>query len=383
MKIALEVDRVLVEVGEALDLLLHVSPVNSEAAWSAFADSDFEALPAFEYRSLSFDPDALKRRLYELPLDDVENPTLANLFREKRLELDRQIIMLEDRETSRFLYGSLAVFGDVDDVLLADAEKLLAEVPPQAVRDLMEPDEFCRLARDELHSYAHLAPDLSLNVEVRDDVPGLMVARGSLLVSSRVKIGRARAGALIQHEIGTHVVTAANGRLQPLCLFAIGLPGYEQTQEGLAVFAEYVSGGLDRARLRLLAARVVAVYRLLEGASFGDVFLELHRDRGFRPQSAWSVTMRVYRSGGYTKDAIYLRGLAEIMSHLHSGGSLDPLLVGKVSLAQIPLAEELLAAEILKPPTLWPHWLKAEGAEGRLERVRGGLAVSELVTGET
>ncbi len=39
---------------------------------------------------------------------------------------------------------------------------------------------------------------------------------------------------------------------------AIGLAGYEETQEGLAVLAEFLVGGLSPHRLRQLAVRVVA-----------------------------------------------------------------------------------------------------------------------------
>lgn len=379
MKIALEVDRALAEVGEAIDLLLNVSPVNGNSAWHSFSDSGFNEQPQFEYRAINFSPDALKRRLYQLPVEEAEDPTLGELLRAKRLELDRQITLLEDRNTPKFLYGSLALYGDVDDVLIKDAEKLLADVAPQEIGDLVAPDEFCDLARAELDYYGRHLEGISLEIQVRDDVPGLMVAGGALLVSSTIKIARSRAEALIHHEIGTHVVTTVNGKLQPFGLFAMGLPGYEETQEGLAVFAEYLSGGMDRARLRLLAARVIAVYRLLEGASFTEVFLELHRDRGFRPRSAWGVTMRVFRSGGYTKDAIYLRGLAEVLNYVHSGGDLDSLVLGKVALAHIPFVEELLEKKIIRSAALRPRWLDVPGSADRLKRVRTGMGLADLV----
>lgn len=89
--------------------------------------------------------------------------------------------------------------------------------------------------------------------------------------------------------------------------------------------------------------------------------------------------MRVFRSGGFTKDAIYLRGLTEIMNHVRSGGALEPLLVGKVGLAHIPLVDDLLAREILTPPRFWPRWLNIEGASERIGRIRAGLELSELV----
>ena len=44
----------------------------------------------------------------------------------------------------------------------------------------------------------------------------------------------------------------------PLSSWPSALPSYEETQEGLAVLAEYVVGGLDPRRMRVLAARVVA-----------------------------------------------------------------------------------------------------------------------------
>ena len=50
--------------------------------------------------------------------------------------------------------------------------------------------------------------------------------------------------------------------------------------------------------------------------------------------------MRVYRSGGLIKDAIYLRGLERLLVHLGAGRSLEPLLVGKLDLVHIPVMEE-------------------------------------------
>ena len=39
----------------------------------------------------------------------------------------------------------------------------------------------------------------------------------------------------------------------------------------------------------------------------------------------------VFRGGGLTKVALYLRGLVEILDHIGGGGELEPLLVGKVA----------------------------------------------------
>ena len=83
---------------------------------------------------------------------------------------------------------------------------------------------------------------------------------------------------MLHHEVGTHVVTYQNGARQPLKLLTIGLPGYDETQEGLAVLAEYLTGGLDPRRLRVLAARVVAIAEMLDGAAFLEIFDSLRTE---------------------------------------------------------------------------------------------------------
>ncbi len=86
---------------------------------------------------------------------------------------------------------------------------------------------------------------------------GLMVSGDQLLIGGRTRIPRRRVEALLQHEIGTHLITRYNGHHQPFRQLEVGLAGYDGFQEGLAVLAEYLVGGLSRFRMRVLAARVV------------------------------------------------------------------------------------------------------------------------------
>ncbi len=95
-----------------------------------------------------------------------------------------------------------------------------------------------------------------------------MVSQGNLLIGTHTKIPLSRVEALIQHEVGTHVLTYLNGRAQPFRQLYIGLAGYEELQEGLAVLSEYMVDGLSRPRLRLLAARVVAARHMIAGGIF-------------------------------------------------------------------------------------------------------------------
>ena len=148
---------------------------------------------------------------------------------------------------------------------------------------------------------------------MRDDVSELMVSFGRLLIPEAAAFRADRVEPLLHHEVGTHVVTYQNGARQPLKLLTIGLPGYDETQEGLAVLAEYLTGGLDPRRLRVLAARVVAVDKMLDGADFLDIFESLRTDYRIPTRTAWSIAIRVVVGGGSVKDAIYLRGISRIL----------------------------------------------------------------------
>jgi uncharacterized protein (TIGR02421 family) len=382
-----EADRRLARIAGQVDYLVAVTPVNSEAAWAEFRDSGFARPPALHYRPLSVDPDLLKRALYAVPLERVEDPTLAGIFRAKRQELDRQISMLEDRNSEAFLPTSMQLYGTVGEDLLSLAEALLARVQ-QRRQDCDGPSEpaacldaagFAELATAELGHYRAVESAVTATVRIREDIPGVLVSGGNLLVGAQVKIPYARADALVQHEVGTHIVTHVNGAAQPLRLLRVGLPGYEETQEGLAVLAEYVAGGLTPARLATLAARVVAVHRLVAGVPFADTFAELRDRFGLTGPQAFRVTVRVYRAGGLTKDAVYLRGLHHLLRYLADGHPLDPLLVGKLSLGYVPVVQELGWREVLSPPLLQPRWLSAPSSQPRLEAIRSGLSLLDLL----
>jgi uncharacterized protein (TIGR02421 family) len=185
--------------------------------------------------------------------------------------------------------------------------------------------------------------------------------------------------ALLQHEVGTHVLTYHNGRIQPFRQLYAGLAGYDALQEGLAVLTEYLVGGLGRPRLRLLAARVVATRRLIEGASFVETFRELNRTYSLAGRAAFIVAMRTYRGGGLTKDAVYLRGLHQILEYLGKGSELEPLLVGKIGVPHISVIRELRWRGVLHEPPLKPRYLGQPDALARLEQVRGGMSVMELI----
>ncbi len=380
---ALAIDVRLTQIERSLNLLLNITPVNSAEAWADFERSDFGTAPILRLRPLEFDPDLVRRDLYNLEIEDVTDPALHTLFRAKRDEIARQVTALEDRDTSRFVYGSLQLYGAVGAPLVSAAEELLVTIPPQAPStQTVTAGAFADAARAEMARYREVYPEFPANLEVRADVSDLMVSYGRLLIPESAAFRADRVEPLLHHEIGTHVVTYLNGARQPLTLLTIGLPGYDETQEGLAVLAEYLTGGLDPRRLRVLAARVLAVDRMLAGDGFLEIFESLRGDYSIPARTAWSIATRVVVGGGSAKDAIYLRGISRILDALAEGSTLDALLVGKLALDHIPLVQDLLDRGVLQPAWVRPRWLDVPGAQERLARLRAGATVNDLYEGE-
>lgn len=376
------VDEMLAKASESFEFLLQLTPVNGEQAWRQFERNRFQSMPALHYRPMLVDPVDLKRRLFKAPVERIEDPALALVFRQKLDEIDRQITMLQDRNTIRFLHESVQLYGGVEDDLYDLAVDLLGRISPRSREGdggVVNAETFASRARGEIELLKAQLPEMSARVEVRRDVTGLLVSRGNLLVSSHTRIPASRVEALLQHEVGTHVLTYHNGRVQKLRLLGNGLAGYDSLQEGLAVLSEYLVGGLSRPRLRLLAGRVVAVRCLLAGASFVETFRELWKTHGFPSRTAFAIAVRTYRSGGLTKDAVYLRGLRQILDYLGGGGFLEPLFAGKMATEHIPIIRELTWRGVLTPPPLIPRYIHRPDSQARLERLGRGVGVADLL----
>lgn len=378
-----ETDRRLAEAAASFDFLLQATPVNAEAAWAAFRSLDCERAPELIYRPLTFDPDRLRRRLFTLPLERIEDPLLEGLFRERRDEIEEQIRLILDRNSTHFLYGSLRLYGEPDEALLALAHALLARLPAHEAQGeaVVGATVFVARTEEELAYYRARHAAFAAVVQVRDDLAsGVMVSKGDVLVAQHLNTAEARVEALIAHEVGTHVLTYYNGGAQPLRLLRNGLAGYEVLQEGLAVLAEHLVGGLDAGRLRVLAARVVGAHAMAKGASFVEVYRLLARTHGFGPRAAFTVTLRLFRGGGLMKDMVYLRGLRDLLAHLAGGGALEPLFVGKIALRHADTMAALQRRGLLHAPPLLPRHLHRDDVQARLARVRQGMTVLDLMT---
>lgn len=378
-------DRAIDDVAQSFDFLLAVTPINATAAWEEFQHAGFERAPRLLYRPLAFEVDRQKKGLFSVRLDHFEDPVLTTLYREKQQELDLQLSLLAARETPRFIELGRALYGPVEPALLKAAKDILSAVKPgRGVKGRDGEDaDFAfveRRANAMIKSYASAYEGFSAAIELRDDLPaGLMVSGGRLMISRNTVMARSRVEALLSHEVGVHLLTYFNGSAQGLRLFRSGLAGYEGAQEGLAVLAEYLVGGMTATRLRLIAARVIGCAHMLDGASFAQCFSHM-RELGLSPTSAFNLVLRVYRGGGLAKDAIYLRGLLEILAHLRAGGALDPFWMGKIAASHFGVMQELSTRGLLKAPRLVPQFLSHPKSEARLAIAQAGMSPIQMIS---
>ena len=184
---------------------------------------------------------------------------------------------------------------------------------------------------------------------------------------------------LLEHEAFVHSLTALNGREQPyLKSLARSSPRVTATQEGLATFAEQITGAIDIDRMKRISLRIIAIDMALSGASFLDVF-DFFESAGQSPTDSFTSAQRVFRGaplgGGsaFTKDTVYLHGLLSV--HPFFRWALRNrrlrlcrlLFAGKMALQDVLRFEPLYDEGFLAPPLYIPPWVqRANGLAGML-----------------
>jgi uncharacterized protein (TIGR02421 family) len=275
---------------------------------------------------------------------------------------------------SKVLYGKpLDVLLDHVTTPLALATRFEAQIQSIAHIDLGAPrhDGFAaETVADKMKT--------AVNRMFNEDAPEVLVVEElSANATAGPKRIRIRSGAsftdkdvnqLINHEAYIHVATSLNGIAQTdLKILAAGHPGTTKTQEGLAVFAEFITGSIDFDRMRRLSDRVLAIQMSIEGADFLEVY-RYFLDRTGNEEQAFENSRRVFRggvlSGGapFTKDIVYLEGLLRVHNFLRSivsSGRIDCLRLlfcGKLDIEDIPILYELSERGLCRAPKYLPPW---------------------------
>ncbi len=346
-----KIDTKLFRLLKGFELLAYVNPINIDVVKRSFIRSKFTKLPSFKYAPIRIDPYKLKQELSALPTYQISDVSIRNLYEDVISSYFDKIDLLASLNTKKFQYNSLRYFGRPSRKDILNANYILHLPPilsePKRVPNI-DSTEAMSLFKDGLKNYT-----IDCKIELSNRVISQVMvlnSKNTILIRPDAKFSLKEANALIEHEIGVHMVTTQNSKNQDLKIFNIGLPVNTLTQEGIAILAEYLSGNLTLARLKKLAMRVIIADMMCNGANFIECFNYLTQHLLLNTNEAFTIVTRVFRGGGFTKDYLYLSGFIQALKHWKSGKSMLPLLVGKASLKYYDTIEEMIDRDMIKSP---------------------------------
>lgn len=349
LAVAGNIDLQLSALVEDIDILSSVTPQNYAQERQRFFDNRFSIEPNFVYKEQTFDVHQAKRNLYSLPIENINNEKLRSLYSEVIQSYADKLDQLSTIGQPDFLYNSLRYFGEPTTKDVRNAHFLL-HLP-------IEEDLSPRHNSTDIAAYLQqfcIQHGYTGEIEISDSmIANALVSGTKVKINASASISENELHALAHHELGVHLLTTLNGQAQPLKLLSLGCPVNTTTQEGLAILCEFLSGHFSLQRLRTLALRVVAVESMIVDRDFRNTFMLLKEQYKTDDMTAFTITSRVYRGGGYTKDYLYLRGFREILNAYDElGDDFNLLLAGKTEIRYISTIKALVEEGILIPPKL-------------------------------
>lgn len=379
----------LEKLSEASKLINSVQdqlPVISSTSWPRTLAETFFASGESKLPEPTYAPIADKGHLETLKKARKSikgDSPLHDWVRRQADTVEATIAMLASRGTKAFYTHSSQLYGNAQtpiadgahsaldlarriDGLLADIE--VADMGTWNTERLSSHDLKDSLVRDLVEFFGDETPE----VVVTPDVSAKAVAaKNYIKIREDAVFSDLDRVQLLQHEGLVHIATAKNGHAQTLFpILAESHPGNARTQEGLAVFAEFICGAIDPARFRRLADRVIAIDMAANGADFIELYrFFLEQNPHQTKMEAFESARRVVRGGlvtggaPFTKDAIYLAGLLDVHSYLRAAVRFgEPrymhyLFVGKLDLADLEAIKMLDEMGHLVMPRFLPKWI--------------------------
>lgn len=343
-------DKELFQLVRNFEILNFVNPENIEQEKKEFFKSKYRKDPKFIYKQLSINPFEFKRKLYALPVENINDISIRLMYQDVIDSYADKVEILSSIGKDKFLYNSLRYFGEPGSRDISNAEYIMHFSPAADGTEIfnLTPDDVLKYFTEVVNDYG-----FTCKIEIsRKIISKILIlnSRKTIRIRKDAMFSQKSLYALSEHEIGVHMLTTINSRLQPLQVFRLGTPLNTHTQEGLAILSEYLSGNLSIRRLQILALRVLTIEKLLKGYSFTRTFQFLMDQKIMDEHQAFFMTARIYRGGGFTKDHLYLKGFRDILSYYQSGTDLNYLLVGKTSYNYLNLIRELIERKLILPP---------------------------------
>jgi uncharacterized protein (TIGR02421 family) len=367
------VDKQLYQLAGKVETLKYVNPTNLQAEFKRFEAAPSRYKPNYRYRQLPIKVNEFKQKLYRLPIEGISDPDLRHLYGDMVQKLNDKMDLLTSVGSEAFLYNALRYHGRPDSKDLNNARfllyaKLIEEGDTEPVDSTVAIERLSQSALDMgMKCKVTGSNTLAAKAMVTANPP-------TLYVNSKAQFSQRELNRLAQHELGVHMATNYNARSQPLKILRLGLPGSTVSQEGLAILAEYKSGYLSHQRLNMLAKRVLVVDSMLKEQNFYQTYSYLSDELKLDKESAFSLTTRVYRGGGFTKDHLYLKGFLHALN-VEKSRSIENLMIGKCSFRYHELLDELMNRGWLKKPVFLPTVNSHDGRDSTLDYLIESLVI--------
>ncbi|GAB3099705.1 flavohemoglobin expression-modulating QEGLA motif protein [Lysobacter terrae] len=383
-------DARMVKAVKGIRLLAQVSwPASVQKRFLDEAAQGRYAMPVIEYQKLDFSE--ARRELDAIIAQADPDHPLGHYLCDSARSWSIAAELLEAVGTPEVTTHSIRLFGRPDEPLpgngptTREAARHFIDIANELDRELLAPSECVAISATALQLQLQAALDDFFDKRVIEVVldPDLIAKAAAGATRIRLRHGAAFSDydrhQLIEHEAFVHSLTALNGREQPhLPSLALSSPRTTATQEGLATFAEQITGAIDIERMKRISLRIEAVAMALDGADFLQVF-HYFRDAGQNDADSFTSAQRVFRgvppTGGaaFTKDTVYLRGLISVHTFFRWALRTNKLLLcrrlfaGKMTLGDVQRWEPLFDQGVLMPPRWLPTWIvRANGLAGML-----------------
>ena len=365
-------------------------------AWPAAVERRFledlhhgrEMLPCFEYHAPDFS--AQRAELDAIASKADASHPLGAYLRRSAVSWQTAARMLEAVGTGGVTAPSIELYGKPGDALPGgtqtnlDAARWFLDIAEEMGNGALPEAEYCipaEVLRDEVQAEVDACFGAgTVRVEIDPELTSKAAAG-----ATRIRLRGATCfseydrSQLLAHEAFVHTLTARNGRAQPvLKSLSRTAPRATATQEGLAVFAELMSGSIDIARLQRISLRILAIDMALSGADFVEIY-RWFRVHGQNVADSFYSTQRVYRgvpvSGGaaFTKDNVYLAGLLTVHTFFRWAFKrrrldlMQHLFAGKLALDDAIALRPCFADGFVAPPKYLPPWiLRSQGLAAKL-----------------
>jgi uncharacterized protein (TIGR02421 family) len=369
------------EIGEA-KRIVRVIPT---LAWSEQVEHAFFARGAKELPKPSYNvpanvPEA-QTKFQELARRLTGDNEIERFLRETCVALETAARMLVSIGSRDFYHHSVELYGRPGSLssdkhttnldLARHFEQVVAGyAPPLSADDqpTLHAEEAAEILRERLSAYF---AQHAIKVRVVDH---LAAAASSTSAEVRLrndsKFSRRDLRQIECHEGHVHLATTLNGRAQPVVSFIGSLsPRASRSQEGLAVFTEFITGAASLPRIRRLCDRTLAIHMAEQGANFIEIY-RFFLERGNDEHTSFDCARRVMRGGlveggaPFTKDGCYLDGLLRVTNFLRialvKGQSqlVRMLFVGKLAVDDTPLFDRLAREGLVREPIYLPPWAK-------------------------